>query len=95
VYTLSNMVSTSAVKSPQLRWFKDLSDELGAGVVKKMSYCPECCSEEVDDIKKGNKRYYVCEVCGNEWVEDDSCTAKDARRIKQSVMNPQIGVFQD
>lgn len=37
-----------------------------------MSYCPECCSEEFDDIKRGNKRFFVCEVCGAEWVEEDA-----------------------
>jgi predicted metal-binding protein len=37
-----------------------------------MSYCPECCSEEFDDLKRGNKRFFVCEMCGAEWVEDDA-----------------------
>jgi hypothetical protein len=37
-----------------------------------MSYCPECCSEEFDDIKRGNKRHFICEVCGAEWVEEEA-----------------------
>lgn len=40
--------------------------------VISMSYCPECCSEEFDDIKRGNKRFFVCEVCGAEWVEEEA-----------------------
>ena len=60
-----------------------------------MSYCPECCSEDVDDIKKGNKRYYVCEVCGNEWVEEEACRPKDVSQTKPVAMKPQIGIFQE
>jgi formate dehydrogenase maturation protein FdhE len=37
-----------------------------------MSYCPDCCSEEFDDIKRGNKRFFVCEICGAEWVEEEA-----------------------
>ena len=38
----------------------------------KMSYCPECCSEDVDGVLRGNKRYYVCSICGAEWAEVDN-----------------------
>jgi len=40
--------------------------------VVSMSYCPECCSEEYDEIKRGNKRHFICEVCGAEWVEEEA-----------------------
>jgi transposase-like protein len=36
-----------------------------------MSYCPECCNDDVDGIKRGSKRFYICGICGAEWVEID------------------------
>lgn len=53
----------------------------------EMSYCPECCSEEFDDIKRGNKRFFICEVCGAEWVEEEAkskaCQYEEEPAIEQ------------
>jgi hypothetical protein len=54
-----------------------------------MSYCPECCSDDVDGIKHGNKRFYICGVCGAEWVEVDNYGLPSAEHPQHKCMeNP-------
>ncbi|MGA2573078.1 MAG: hypothetical protein ABSF36_02570 [Candidatus Methanomethylicaceae archaeon] len=55
-----------------------------------MSYCPECCSEDVDGIKRGNKRHFICSVCGAEWVELDNYGRPAAGEAHQCTENPQL-----
>jgi hypothetical protein len=55
----------------------------------EMAYCPECSSDDVQDVKKGNKRYYTCEVCGNEWsVEERDFHMQHAHQTEQGKKNP-------
>jgi len=55
-----------------------------------MSYCPDCCSDDVDGIKRGNKRYFMCSVCGAEWVELDNYMCSATEDVQQRKENPPL-----